>query len=83
MSEETLLDHADGGPVRAPALDGGLHSDEDFVEYLERDQLVAETFRPVGRAHLGRSAVLGLWALRIFAVIVSLMVIYTFLASLH
>ena len=83
MSEKTLLDHDDGGSARAPALDGGLHSDEDFVEYLERDQLVAETFRPVGRAHLGGPALIGLWALRIFAVIVSLMVLYTFVASLN
>jgi hypothetical protein len=83
MSEETLLTQDDCAARAAATSDGGLHSDEDFVEYLERDQLVAETFRPLPRAHLGRPAVLALWALRIFAVLVSLMVIYTFGASLH
>jgi len=60
-----------------------MDSEEELIAYLERDQLVAETFRPVSRAALSRGAVAGLWALRIFAVIVSLMVIYTFIARLH
>lgn len=51
--------------------------------HLERDQLVAETFRPVPPATLTSSAVIGLWALRIFVVAVSAMVIYTFIARLH
>ncbi|MHB8242054.1 MAG: hypothetical protein ACYDHN_08700 [Solirubrobacteraceae bacterium] len=67
---------------------GGFHDDradeeEELIMHLERDQLVAETFRPVARATLGSSAVLGLWALRIFVVLVSAMVIYTFIARLH
>ncbi|HEV7163401.1 MAG TPA: hypothetical protein VGN25_09115 [Solirubrobacteraceae bacterium] len=57
--------------------------DEELIEHLERDQLVAETFRPVPRAELGRTALRGLWALRIFAVLVSAMVIYTFVSNLH
>ena len=57
--------------------------EEELIEHLERDQLVAETFRPVPAAALGRRAVLGLWALRIFAVVVSAMVIYTFIVDLH
>ena len=57
--------------------------DEELIEHLERDQLVAETFRPVPPASLGRTAVLGLWALRVFAVLVSALVIYTFVSNLH
>jgi hypothetical protein len=57
--------------------------DEELIMHLERDQLVSETFRPVPRARLGARAELGLWALRVFVVIVSLMVIYTFIADLH
>jgi hypothetical protein len=50
---------------------------------LEPSQLVAETSRPVPRAALSARAAAGLWALRIFVVLVSLMVIYTFVDQLH
>ncbi len=56
--------------------------EQEMIMHLERDQLVASTFEPVPPARLGTSAVLGLWVLRIFAVLVSAMVIYTFLARL-
>jgi hypothetical protein len=55
---------------------------EELIAYLESDQLLAERSRPVGRAKLSRRARYGLWALRIFVVVVSAMVIYTFVASL-
>jgi len=57
--------------------------EEEMIDHLERDQLVAETFRPVAPAHMSTNAVAALWSLRVFAVIVSLMVIYTFIADLH
>jgi hypothetical protein len=50
---------------------------------LERGQLVIETSPPVPRAVLGGRAAAGLWALRVFAVLVSLMVIYTFTDQLR
>ena len=50
--------------------------------HLERDQFVAETSRPVPRAALSARASVGLWALRVFVVLVSLMVIYTFVEQL-
>jgi hypothetical protein len=53
------------------------------VTFLELGQLVAETSRPVPRAALSTRAAAGLWALRIFVVLVSLMVIYTFVVQLH
>ena len=55
---------------------------EQLVEYLESDQLVEERARPVGRARLSERATVGLWALRVFAVAIALMVIYTFVARL-
>jgi hypothetical protein len=55
---------------------------EELIEYLERDQLVADRSVPVPRARLSRSAAIGLWALRVFAIVVSAMVIYTFIAQL-
>lgn len=56
---------------------------KEQVMHLERDQLVAETSRPVPRAALSSRAAAGLWALRVFAVLVSLMIVYTFIEQLH
>ena len=57
--------------------------EDELIMHLERDQFVAETSRPVPRAHLSATARAGLWALRVFVVLVSLMVIYTFIDQLH
>ncbi|HWF35705.1 MAG TPA: hypothetical protein VG295_10030 [Solirubrobacteraceae bacterium] len=56
--------------------------DQELVEFLERDQLVTDTSRPVGRMALSRRARVALWALRVFVVVVSAMVIYTFASQL-
>jgi hypothetical protein len=58
-------------------------SDEELIAYLERDQLVAEQSRPVGRRRLAPRASRALWGLRVFAALVSAMVIYTFIAQLQ
>jgi hypothetical protein len=57
--------------------------EDEFIMHLERDQLVAATSLPVGRAPLGPRTRAALWALRVFVVLVSLMVIYTFIYQLH
>jgi hypothetical protein len=57
--------------------------DNKQVMHLDRGQLVAETSRPVPRAALSARAAAGLWALRVFAVLVSVMVIYTFIDQLR
>ena len=57
--------------------------DEELVMYLERDQYVADTSIPVPRAALGPSTRRALWALRVFVIVVSVMVIVTFVADLH
>jgi hypothetical protein len=56
---------------------------DEQVMHLEPGQLVAETSRPVPRATLSARAAAALWVLRIFAVLVSLMVIYTFIDQLR
>jgi len=56
--------------------------DEELVAFLERDQLVCDRARPLPRASLSRRAEIGLWALRVFALVVSAMVIYTFVHQL-
>jgi hypothetical protein len=62
---------------------GERDEEEQLIMSLERDQFVAETSKPVGRAPLSTRVSAGLWALRVFVVIVSLMVIYTFIDQLH
>jgi hypothetical protein len=56
--------------------------DELLPNYLEADQLAAETSRPVPRAALSSRVSAGLWALRVFVVVMSAMVIYVFVSQL-
>jgi uncharacterized membrane protein YidH (DUF202 family) len=56
---------------------------EEMVGYLERDQLEEVMDTRLPRARLGVWASVGLWALRVFVVIVGAMVVYTFIARLH
>jgi hypothetical protein len=57
-------------------------ADQELVMFLERDQLDADTSVPVPRAILNRRVRLGLWALRVFVILVSIMVIYVFASKL-
>jgi len=57
--------------------------EDELIMHLERDQFVAETSRPVPRVALSKVATAALWGLRVFVVIVSVMVIYTFIDQLH
>ncbi len=76
-----------GAPPTSFSRDEDLQAQERFEDqlilHLERDQFVAETSRPVPRAQLGARTTAALWALRVFAVLVSAMVVYTFIAELH
>ena len=56
--------------------------DEILPNCLETDQLAAETSRPVPRAKLSRKVTLALWALRVFVVVLSMMVVYVFIDNL-
>jgi hypothetical protein len=57
--------------------------EDELIMHLERDQLVAETSRPLARAALGKRAAVALWSLRVFVLLVSALVIYTFIDQLH
>ena len=57
-------------------------AEDELIMDLERDQFVAETSRSVARAALNARTTTALWALRVFVVLVSLMVIYTFITQL-
>jgi hypothetical protein len=65
-----------------PDVVGDQDGNEKLVMFLEPDQLVADKSRPVRRAELSRRAKVALWTLRVFVLIVSAMVIYTFVAQL-
>jgi len=69
-------------PVPEASLQSQERYEDELIMDLERDQFVAETARPVPRASLGSRATAALWALRVFVVVVSAMVIYTFVAQL-
>jgi hypothetical protein len=80
-------------PARREAhLDTGIHErdlqaqerfEDELIMHLERDQFVVETSRPVPRATLSARVTVGLWALRVFVVLLSLMVVYAFIDQLH
>jgi hypothetical protein len=55
--------------------------DEDLIDFLEPDQLVVEMDKPVSRRRLSSLATAGLWALRIFLLTITAMVIYSFVAG--
>ena len=61
-----------------PSRDG-----EELIMFLEQEQLVSDRSIAVPPARLSRRAKTALWLLRIFALIVSFMVIYTFASQLH
>jgi hypothetical protein len=65
-----------------PALHETERADQELVMFLERDQFDADTSVPVPRAMLNRRVKVGLWALRVFVILVSIMVIYTFASKL-
>ncbi len=59
------------------------HPDEELLFALEPDQLVSASSLPLPRYVLSRTANLALWALRGFVVIITAMVVYTFVLSLR
>jgi hypothetical protein len=57
-------------------------NDEPMVEYLERDQLVADRSIPLPRKRLSRRVRIGLWVLRVVVFVFGAMVVYTFVWAL-
>jgi hypothetical protein len=56
--------------------------DQDLILALEPDQLVESVHHPLSRRQLGRGVELGLWALRIFLVLVTSAVVYAFVMGI-
>ncbi len=58
------------------------HHESQLIESLEPDQLVAAVAKPLPRLRLSRPIRIALWAIRIFVLIISVLVIYTFTVQL-
>jgi hypothetical protein len=72
-----------GEAIRQQPLEADKPAKDELVMHLERSQFVAATSRPIPRAALSARQTAGLWALRVFVILVSAMVIYTFIDQLH
>ena len=69
-------------PATPPARTPTPRPGGEPAVFLEPGQLTAATRRPVPRAQLGRRAMIALWALRVLVIILTAMVIYTFVSQL-
>jgi hypothetical protein len=70
-----------GQPQHDP--DSRPRSRDEPVILFQHGQLITKASGPVPRAELSAFAAAALWALRVFAVLVSLMVIYTFIGHVR
>ena len=58
------------------------HHESQLVESLEPDQLVAAVAKPLPRLQLSRFVLIALWAVRLFVLLISVLVVYTFVVKL-
>lgn len=79
---ESNADPEDANPEDVPQAAAPTDTGPQLIAFLEPGQLVANTTRPVPRARLGTRTRVALWVLRIFVLLVSIMVIYTFITQL-
>ncbi len=82
IREQDLPVHQAAG-IQEQDLQSHERFEDELIMHLERDQFVAETSRPVPLAALSARTRAALWALRIFVIVVSAMVIYVFIKQLH
>ncbi len=72
----------EGAPVGDIAAPEAQERPEELIAYLESDQLVKERSQPVEHARLSSRHRRMLWALRVFGIALSAMVVYTFVSQL-
>jgi hypothetical protein len=77
-----VTDTLDAG-TRSSSTSADPDTEHELVMFLEPDQLTSDTAIPVTRARLTKRLNITLWLLRVFVIVVSAMVIYTFATSLH
>ena len=71
----------DAEPTQIEKLSHG-HPDDELIQALEPDQLVAVASRPLPRYQLSSTGNVALWLLRIFVLLITALVIYTFVIAL-
>ncbi|HEY6430801.1 MAG TPA: hypothetical protein VIZ17_02370 [Acetobacteraceae bacterium] len=59
------------------------HPDPGLIEGLEPDQLVATSSRPLPPRQLSAAAKIGFWTLRGFVLLITALVVYSFVVSLR
>jgi hypothetical protein len=60
---------------------GNGHADHELIDGLEPDQTVATSSRPFGRYRASHAMTVALWTVRLFVLLISTMVVYTFIVS--
>ena len=59
------------------------HPDHELIHALEPDQTVTAASQPLPRYRLSRAGNLALWLLRMFILLITVTVVYTFVAGLR
>lgn len=59
------------------------HLDSELIEGLEPDQLIETSSVPLPLLQLSHPWRIALWALRVFALLITTLVVYTFVAKLR
>lgn len=59
------------------------HADDELIEGLEPDQLVANMSTPLPRMQLSRGWTVFFWALRLFVLLLTVMVVAVFVTGLR
>ena len=58
------------------------HPDDELIHALEPDQVVAAASRPLPRYRMSLAGNLALWLLRVFVLLMTVLVVYTFIIAL-
>jgi hypothetical protein len=58
------------------------HPDDELIHALEPDQIVAVASRPLPRYRLSYASNVALWLLRVFVLLITAIVVYTFIIAL-
>ena len=57
------------------------HPDDELIQALEPDQVVAAASRPLPRYRLSPASNVALWLLRVFVLLITILVVYTFVMT--
>lgn len=58
------------------------HPDDELIHALEPDQIVAVASRPLSRYQMSSAGNVALWLLRVFVLLITALVVYTYIIAL-